>query len=83
MLAVMLTAVLSRMGESARDDEHPVCISAEGSAFYGESLLRERLARYMKDCAGDRLGLRYRFVRIENATILGAAIEPLCRFIPE
>jgi hexokinase len=78
MLAVMLTAVLSRMGESARDGEHPVCISAEGSAFYGESLLRERLDRYMKDCAGAQLGLRYRFVRVEHATILGAAVEPMC-----
>jgi hexokinase len=77
MLAVMLTAILARAGEAAKDAERPVCISAEGSTFYSERLLRERLDRYMESCARAQLGLRHRFVRVECATIRGAAVAAL------
>ncbi|MDR1574030.1 MAG: hypothetical protein LBS24_06945 [Clostridiales Family XIII bacterium] len=77
MLAVMLTALLLRAGDAARDADRPVCISAEGSVFYGETLLRERLDRYMADYARARFGLRHRFARIEHATIRGAAVAGL------
>jgi hexokinase len=73
MLAIMLTALLLRAGDAARDAKRPVCISAEGAVFYGEKLLRERLDRYMEDCARARFGLCHRFARIEHATIRGAA----------
>jgi hexokinase len=77
MLAVMLTALLLRAGDAARDAKRPICISAEGAVFYGEKLLRERLDRYMEDCVRARFGLCHRFVRIEHATIRGAAIAGL------
>jgi hexokinase len=79
MLAIMLTAVLSRMGDAARNADRPVCISAEGAAFRGESFMRERLDRYMETYARKQFGLHHRFVCVENATILGAAAEVLCR----
>ncbi|MDR1572708.1 MAG: hexokinase [Clostridiales Family XIII bacterium] len=77
MLAVMLTALLLRSGDAARDAKRPVCISAEGSVFYGEKLLRDRLDRYMESCARAGFGLRYRFARVEHATIRGAAVAGL------
>jgi hexokinase len=77
MLAVMLTAVLSRAGDAARDASRPVRVSAEGSALAAESVLRERLAGYMSDYARGRLGLHSRFVQIEHATLIGAAVAGL------
>jgi hexokinase len=77
MLAIMLTAVLSRMGDAARNADTPVCISAEGAAFRGESFMRERLDRYMDSCARKQLGLYHRFVCVKHATVLGAAVVGL------
>jgi hexokinase len=77
MLAVMLTAISLRARDASRDAALPVCISAEGSAFHGGKLLRERLARYMEHCARAQFGLSYRFVRVEHATIRGAALAAL------
>jgi hexokinase len=73
MLAVMLTAISARARNTARDADVPVRISAEGASFYGETLLREKLERHMES-ARAQFGLSHRFVRVEHATIRGAAI---------
>jgi hexokinase len=77
MLAVMLTAVSLRARDAARDAALPVRISAEGAAFHGETLLRARLDHYMESCARAKFGLSHRFVRVEHATIRGAALAAL------
>ncbi|MDR2133234.1 MAG: hypothetical protein LBP30_07815 [Clostridiales Family XIII bacterium] len=77
MLAVVLTAVSLRAGDAARDAELPVRISAEGSTFHGERLLRARLEHYMENHARAKFGLSHRFVRAEHATIRGAALAAL------
>ncbi|MDR0570651.1 MAG: hexokinase [Clostridiales Family XIII bacterium] len=77
MTAAMLTGILKRMGETPKDPERPVCISAEGTTFYNAKLLRPGLERHMKAAAADRLGLNYEFTRIENATIIGSAVAGL------
>jgi hexokinase len=77
MLAVMLTAILARARDAARDDTLPVCISAEGGAFRNEKLLRERLDLHMTGCARAQFGLSYRFTHVEHATIRGAALAAL------
>ncbi|MDR2770463.1 MAG: hypothetical protein LBB57_00335 [Clostridiales Family XIII bacterium] len=77
MLSVMLTAVSLRARDAARDATLPVCISAEGTAFHSEKLLRESLDRYMERGARAQFGLAYRFTRIEHATIRGAALAAL------
>jgi hypothetical protein len=76
MLSVMLTAIMSRARDAARDAELPICISAEGSAFYGEKLLRESLDRHMES-ARAQFGISHQFVRIEHVTIRGAALAAL------
>jgi hexokinase len=77
MLAVMLTAISLRARDAARNAALPVCISAEGAAFHGEKLLRERLDCYMKRLARAQFDLSYRFTRVEHATIRGAALAAL------
>jgi hypothetical protein len=54
-----------------------VCVSAEGSTFYNAKMLRPKLFRCMEATTGGKLGLHYRFVRIEHATILGSAMAGL------
>jgi hexokinase len=76
MLAVMLTAISLRARDAARDAERPVRISAEGAAFYGETLLREKLKHHMEN-ARAQFGLSHRFVRVEHATLRGAALAAL------
>jgi hexokinase len=75
LLACALSAVLTRT--AAPDPARPVCISAEGATFYKSRLFRPRLAYYMEKGARARLGLHCRFTRIENATLLGAALAGL------
>jgi hexokinase len=77
IVAVALIAALTRTGEGARSEGRPVCISAEGSTFYNSQRLRPRIDHCMDVCARAKMGLHYRFVKVENATLLGAALAGL------
>jgi hexokinase len=74
IVSAMLAAVLSRMGDGARDPSRPVCRSAEGSTFYGSRMLRPRIDRWMDECVRGVMGLHCCFVRVEGVTLAGAAL---------
>ncbi|MDR1570887.1 MAG: hexokinase [Clostridiales Family XIII bacterium] len=77
IVASTLAATLARMGDVARDPARPVRISAEGSTFYGSRMLRPRIDRCMSVGARGMMGLCHRFVRVENVTLMGAALAGL------
>jgi hexokinase len=55
----------------------PVCIVVEGSMFYGLKSLRSRIEFYLKGYLEDRRDRYYEFVKVENASLIGAAIAGL------
>ena len=74
--AVHLSAVVLRSGRGT-DPCVPVCVTAEGSVFYGLKSLRQRM-----ECALRRFLVREKerypeIVQVENATLIGAAIAGL------
>ncbi len=56
---------------------YPVCITAEGSTFYGLKSLKKRVEYYLKIHLEEKNGCYYEIVNIENATLIGAAIAGL------
>ncbi len=74
--AINLSSVILRSGCGA-DPTRPVCITAEGSTFYGLPTLRERIDYYLRDYLVREKRRHYEFVQIENATLIGAAIAGL------
>jgi hexokinase len=55
----------------------PVCITAEGSVFYGLGDLKTRVACYLKQFLKEEKKRYYEIIRIENATLIGAAVAGL------
>lgn len=76
MVTVNLAAILIKTDTGANPCR-PVCITADGTAFYQSKLFRGKLNDYMhRYVQGERH--RYcEFVRVENATLLGTAIAGL------
>jgi hexokinase len=56
---------------------YPVCITAEGTTFYELKSLRESIDHHLADYLTCSKGRYYEFVRVENATLVGAAIAGL------
>jgi hexokinase len=54
-----------------------VCIVVEGSMFYGLKSLRSRIEYYLKGYLEDRCDRYYEIVKVENASLIGAAIAGL------
>jgi len=77
LTAVNLIAILRKMGAAAKNPCRPVCVSAEGTTFYKARLLRPKLDYFMSACAQRRMGLHYRFTKVESATISGSAVAGL------
>ncbi len=74
--AVALSSVVIQSGKG-KDPLHPVCITADGSTFYGLKSLKERVQFYMADFLRECKGHYYEFVKVENAPLIGAAIAGL------
>jgi hexokinase len=74
MIQLMSIMILTSSG---KDPLKPVCITAEGSAFYHSRLFRDKLSyciqRYM--CKGKKL--YGKFVNVKESTLIGAAIAVL------
>lgn len=76
LTAANLSAATLKSGKGA-DPTLPVCIVAEGTTFYQLKSLKSRVEYYLKQYLEDA---KHRYVepaRIENATLLGAAIAGL------
>jgi len=55
----------------------PVCITAEGSVFYGLADLKTRVECYLKQYLGAKEKRYYEIVEVENAPLIGAAVAGL------
>lgn len=74
--AVNLCAVMLKSG-AGKNPCKPVCISAEGTTFYKSKLFKGKLDYYMRVNAKDKYGLNYEFVKVNDSTIIGAAVTGL------
>jgi hexokinase len=55
----------------------PVCVTAEGSVFYGLKSLKSRAEYYLKKFLIEKRERNYEIISVENATLIGAAIAAL------
>jgi len=76
VVAAMLSSVVLET-DKGHDPCTPVCITAEGTTFYELKSLRERIEAYMRSFLQGRHDRFVEFVRVEDATLIGAAIAGL------
>lgn len=76
VVAAMLSAVVIET-DNGPDPCEPVCITAEGTTFYEFKSLREKIERYLRNFLQNKHGRFFEFVRVEDATLIGAAIAAL------
>jgi hexokinase len=76
LVAILLSAVVLKAGKGENPCV-PVCITAEGTTFYELKSLKERVECYLKGFLQDKHGRFIELVRVENATLIGAAIAGL------
>lgn len=76
LTAINLSSVVTKSGKG-KNPCYPVCITADGSTFYGLKTLRQKVEYYMKKYLVESCGRRFEFVSVENAPLIGAAIAGL------
>lgn len=76
LTAINLSSVVLK-SQKGLDAAHPICIVAEGTTFYELKSLKERVESYLKSYLEGQKGRYYEIVRIEDATLVGAAIAGL------
>jgi hexokinase len=76
VVAAMLSSVVLETDKGC-DPCEPVCITAEGTTFYELKSLRERVQAHMRSFLQDKHGRFVEFVRVDDATLIGAAIAGL------
>ena len=76
LAAIVLSGCLLKSG-AGNSPCAPVCIVVEGSMFYGLKSLRPRIESYLKGYLEDRRDRYYEIVKVENASLIGAAIAGL------
>jgi len=73
LTAINLSSVVIKSGKG-ENPCRPVCITAEGSTFYGLKTLKTRVECYLRRYLSERY---YEIVNVDNATLIGAAIAGL------
>jgi hexokinase len=76
LIAINLASIMIKTG-TGRNPCLPVCIAAEGTAFYKSKLFRGKLDNYVKNIFNDRMDIYCEFHRTENATLTGTAYAGL------
>jgi len=76
LAAVPLASVMLKSGRG-KDPCKPVCITAEGSVFYGLKSLRRRTESFLEYFTCRKNDLYFEVVEVENAALIGAAIAGL------
>lgn len=76
VVAAMLSSVVLETGKGL-DQSEPVCITTEGTTFYELKSLKERIEAYLRSFLQNKHGRFFEFVRVEDATLIGAAIAGL------
>ena len=76
LVAVNLISIIIKTN-TGRSPLEPVCIATEGSTFYKLKSYRDKIEYYMKKNLVDQNGRYYEIVKIENSSLIGAAIGGL------
>ena len=76
LVAANLTAAILR-ADCGKNADRPVCIVVEGSTFYKSVLLRPYLETVLDEYLVGRLDRHYKFLKPENANLLGTAVAAL------
>lgn len=71
-----LTASILKTGKGTNPCA-PVCITADGSAFYKSKLFRTKLDYYIRTFTNEEMGVYCEFVKVDNGTLMGTAIAGL------
>ena len=74
--ATVFGAILTH-GDSGKNPEKPVCITAEGTLFTKSVLFRPKLDKYMKNYVQDKLGCYTDIITVDDSTLRGTAIAAL------
>ena len=73
LVAVNLGAVIIKT-QKGKNPCKPVCITADGSAFYKSKLFKTKLDYYVKEVLNDKMDIYCEFVKVDNANLIGTAI---------
>ncbi len=76
LAASALAAVVLQSGKGD-DPYRPVCITADGSVFYGLKFLRERIICRLLEFLSGRQDRYFEILKVENAPLIGAAVAGL------
>jgi hexokinase len=79
LTAINLSALILKTGKGLNPCR-PVCITAEGTTFYSLKGFKNWVDYYLKKYLVEERGIFYEFVRVDHATLTGAAIAALTKF---
>ena len=76
LVAALLASVVLKTDKGKNPCE-PVCITAEGTTFYELKSLKTRIECYLRSFLQEKHGRYFEIVKVDNATLIGAAIAGL------
>ena len=76
LTALVLSATLLKTGAGG-DPCAPVCVVAEGSVFWGLHSIKRKVEYYLKGYLEEQERRHFDIIRVENASLVGAAIAGL------
>lgn len=76
LVAALLSSVVLKTDKGKNPCE-PVCITAEGTTLYELKSLKPRIETYLRSFLQEQHGRYVEIVKVENATLIGAAIAGL------
>jgi hexokinase len=76
LITINLASIMIKTG-TGKNPCLPVCVAAEGTAFYDSKLFKGKLEYFVKKHLNDKLGIYCEFFRTEDATLVGTAFAGL------
>jgi len=74
--AINISSAVLKSGKG-KNPSLPVCITAEGSVYYGLHSMRKRVERFVQQYVVETMKRHVNFINVDNATLIGAAIACL------
>jgi hexokinase len=76
LTAINLSSAIIKSGKGP-DPNKPVCIVAEGTTFYKMKDFQLKVEKFLNEFLKNKKGRYYEITKVENATLIGAAIAGL------